>query len=142
MQEIVDQLIEKLKAYFGLFTGEKRVPEDLQARMDAVLDKTAIIVTPSGELDMDTYASSLPHHFMAGLKIEILHMDRAYEGEELVGLEYKLHLVSSEFDHTVHTIAFVENGKIVRVKPLENKEAYDEMFQKAREDLSVQQAAH
>jgi hypothetical protein len=118
----------KLVEYFNCFDGTKKSPEDCSAVMDALFDKSTVVVTPKGNIYFEQHQQSIRELLAKGSKVEILRMEVRDHGP---GIYYEIRISNTDAETesiVLKAIGIFENGKLIRVEPQEHAEKYNELF--------------
>ena len=117
-------VVTKLTNYFNLFDGTKKSLLDNRDTIDAIIDENVVLHSAKGEIDHAQYIESIRELLDSGTKVEILEM-KMHE----LGVEYRVRIeIPGVEPQEVHSIGVLDHGKIIRVEPVTNAEAYNLMM--------------
>jgi hypothetical protein len=106
-------VVTKLTNYFHAFDGTSKSLEQEQGVIDQVIDHH--VVLQKGEIcyDYPQYLEHVRQLLEDGCKADILEMKMHEKG-----VEYSVRLTTGKDRGIVHSVAVVENGKIIRIEPV------------------------
>lgn len=118
-------VVTKLTNYFNLFDGTKKSLLDNRDTIDAVIDEKGIFHSAKGDIDHAQFIESIRELLDSGTKVEILEM-KMHE----LGVEYRvrMQIPGQEEPQEVHSIGVLDHGKIIRIEPVTNAEAYNHLM--------------
>lgn len=114
-------VVTKLTNYFHMFDGTSKSLEEEQSVIDQVIDHHAIFQSPNCDTaySYPEYLEHVRQRLEDGCKADILELKMHEKG-----VEYNVRLTSPGKDSIViRSVGVVDNGKIVRVEPVDNTEA-------------------
>jgi hypothetical protein len=111
-------VVTKLTNYFHVFDGTSKSLEEEQPVIDQVIDHHVILQRGDISYDYPQYLEHVRKLLEEGCKAVILEM-KMHE----TGVEYRVRLTTGNDTVVIHSVAVVEDGRIVRIEPVENEEA-------------------
>lgn len=118
--------LSNLKKYFDLYDGNQRDLEECMPVIEETFDESLIIVKADGsEHTYSQWLKDIEGIFVAGgFTVEMVSMTEVPGG---ILYHPKIHFPTGKVVE-LRSLGIVKDGKIVRVEPQENAEAYNELL--------------
>jgi hypothetical protein len=106
-------VVTKLTNYFHVFDGTSKSLEEEQPVIDQVIDHHVILQKGEILYDYPQYLEHVRQLLEDGCKADILEM-KMHEN----GVEYSVRLTTGKDTIVIHSVAVLDNGKIIRIEPV------------------------
>jgi len=117
-------VVTKLTKYFHIFDGTSKSLVEYRDVIDDVIDDHIIFHTASGEIAHPQYIERIRELLDNGTKVEIIEM-KIHE----LGVEYRIRMeIPGQEELELHSVGVADHGKIIRVEPVSNAEAYNDFL--------------
>lgn len=123
-------VVTKLTNYFHVFDGTSKSLAENRDTIDSVIDEKIIFHSAAGDIFHPQYIERIRELLDNGTKVDILEM-KIHE----LGVEYRIRMeIPGQDTLELHSVGVADHGRIIRVEPITNAEAYNHLFGDPRVD--------